>query len=246
MINPRAPGVEEGLAVAGDLIVDSIETIVSGYWSILNYTVVPPKKMGHIRDHLKVNIGSILFSTVLLLVAKAVVGFQANILDSFVLNFGIALISILVLFLIPTVIMLFEKAAIINLPPGSDDKSIESASEELSNKASSIAIFIWIWSLIFLIADSALNLEFGSSVKSWIGSYSPNECWARIVAVSLYTLLAVLLLLFRSQRSTELSLKDWIVALFTVTILGTLNATMLYYLVFVIQTPAPAHVATCV
>jgi hypothetical protein len=227
--------------VAGDLIVGTIETIVSGYWSILNYTVVPPAKMGHVKDHLKANVGSILFSAVLLLVAKALAGFQTNILDSFVLNLGIALISILVLFLIPTAVMLYKKAAILNAAPAANDP--ESEAETLSNRVSSVAIFIWIWSLIFLIADYSLDLLCNTSFISYANG-SGTDTTARVMAVIFYTFLAVVLLLLRSWRSTQLSARNWISALLTVVVLGALNATMLYCLVYIVQSPAIKHVST--
>src|SRR5262249_51718840 len=192
-----------------DLIIDTIETIVGGYRRILDCTVVPPNRMKNLKDHLKLNVGSLLFATVLLMFARAFAGRSANLLDTFLLNLGIAFISIFLLFIIPTVVILFSKADTTSSSTPSTSNTAGNPdplgpAEALADKLSSIGIFIWLLSLILFILDYLIGtLGDGGGLVIWLGRAIGNEQTVEKIAVTVYTATAALVLLMRSYLSTN-------------------------------------------
>ncbi len=223
-----------------DLIIDTIETIVGGYRRILDCTIVPPSRMKNLKDHPKLNVGSLLFATVLLMFARAFAGRPANLLDSFLLNLGIAFISIFLLFIIPTVVILLIKADMASSPASTPDIPEPTApAEALADKLSSIGIFIWLVSLILFILDHLIGfVSAGGGLVVWLGRAIGDEHTVEIVTVLVYTAVAAVILLVRSFRSTRLprwQRGDWVKALASILVLGGMNAVLMYLLIYVIQ-----------
>ena len=219
--------------MASDLIVDTIEKVVTGYCGILSHTVVPPAKMVKLKGHSSLNIGAILFATGLLLLAKALAGYKANIFDSFVVNLLIALTSMFLLFVLPTIILLVRGVTRRPLLASDDDEG-EAISDELVDKVTSAAIFIWIFSLILFIIDYLLY-TFNSYSFIWFANQNGSDTVAHLMAVIFYTLVAGAFLLIRSRRGAKFAGNDWFLALFTTACLCVINAIMMYYLVYGIQ-----------
>jgi hypothetical protein len=213
--------------MADDRIIDTIEGVISGYRRTLSYSVLPPKNMGHIKDHLKMNTGAILFATFLLLVARAFAGFSANALDEFAVNLGIAASSFFILYMVPTVVILFRKPEV----PGDRQKET-SPTELLVDRLSSIFIFIWTTSLTFFIVDRALSFLPGRYSFIGLAELTGNNPLSRVLEVSFCTVLAVAVLVIRSRLHAKFVGSDWRTTIISVLAFGALNIFMMYFFIF--------------
>jgi hypothetical protein len=173
-------------------IIDSLDELVRAYRDLLVRARIPAESVDIRRMVSKNLIYNILTGTVLLLACRILLLRDQNLLNDFVLNLSISIAAFFVVFIVSTIILT-------RYPNRNGQRE--------TDKWSIFLIFIWIYSLVLIIADQAISLMFKARGLGlgWIapmfagGPILPIvEDDGYIAAAVTYSLLAIVILLIRT------------------------------------------------
>lgn len=160
------------------------------YKNMLISARIPPEKIPAAMASMGNNIAALIVSGVLFVVARGLVGTQGGLFAVLTLNFGLVVGAMGTLMLVQTVGLVICR----NTAYGA----------RRVDQWGTFLVFVWTFSLVALVADHLLmTLGWIPGIHSLAGQFANgDDAVTRIISAAIYSIFAVALLTFKSQRQS--------------------------------------------
>lgn len=162
----------------------------AAYRKMLISSQIPPEKIPEETTSLENNVAALVVSSILFFIARSIVGTRGDLFEVAALNLGLVIGVIGTIMLVQTVGLVICR-----------DTAYGASRVD---QWGTFFVFVWTFSLVALVADHLLmTLSWTRGVHSLAGQLTNgDDVVTRIVSSAVYSLLAVGLLTFKSQRQS--------------------------------------------
>lgn len=162
----------------------------AAYKKMLISSQIPPEKIPEATASMENNVAALVVSSILFFIARSIVGTRGELFEVAALNLGLVIGVIGAIMLVQTVGLVICRDT--------------TYGESRVDQWGTFFVFLWTFSLVALVANHLLmTLGWIPGVHSLAGQFANgDDAVTRIISAAIYSLFAVALLTFKSQRQT--------------------------------------------